>query len=329
MNPQTDWATALAILTAGLILGVFFIYFAKKRKAATIADGSDALVELEARRDALVEQLRDPSVQGAERARLEHETADVLRQLDGAARKAPRVDRTAATAPVAAAAPAPAFAQAMKGFVWGIVTFGVLGGLGYVVMQQSAPREAGGSMTGAIPSDQPQQQPDGHPMSAAPSDARVAALQEQIRKNPTDIQLRLALAQLHMQRNDLMGVHEVSKVILEREPENSLGLTYAAVVRAAMGETDVAVEMLHRAAKNQPSNLDAYVALAWVEAQKGSIANAEKAIAAGVAAVPSEKVMLGQVMDQIREQMKVAAQAPPAQPGLPPGHPPTEVAMKK
>lgn len=329
MNPQTDWATALAILTAGLILGVFFIYFAKKRKAATIVDGSDALTELEARRDALVEQLRDPSVQGAERARLEHETADVLRQLDGAGRKAPKVARTAAAAPDAAiAAPAPQFAQAMKGFVWGVVTFGVLGGLGYVVMQQSAPREAGGSMTGAIPTEQAQQA-EGHPMSAAPSDARVANLQEQIKKNPTDIQLRLALAQLHMQRNDLMGVHEVSKVILEREPENSLGLTYAAVVRAAMGETDIAVEMLHRAAKNQPSNLDAYVALAWVEAQKGSIADAEKAIAAGIAAVPTEKVMLGQVMDQIREQMKIAAQAPPAQPGLPAGHPPTEVAMKK
>jgi tetratricopeptide (TPR) repeat protein len=328
MNPQTDWATALAILTAGLILGVFFIYFAKKRKAATIMDGSDALVELEARRDALVEQLRDPSVQGAERARLEHETADVLRQLDGASRKAPKADRTAAAAPVATAAPAPQFAQAMKGFVWGVVTFGVLGGLGYVVMQQSAPREAGGSMTGAIPTEQAQQA-EGHPMSAAPTDARVAKLQEEIKKNPADMQLRLALAQLHMQRNDLMGVHEVSKVILEREPENSLGLTYAAVVRAAMGETDIAVEMLHRAAKNQPSNLDAYVALAWVEAQKGSIADAEKAIAAGIAAVPGEKVLLGQVMDQIRNQMKVAAQAPPAQGGLPAGHPPTEVAMKK
>lgn len=330
MNAQTDWITALAILSAGLILGVLFIYLSKKRKGAAIADGGDTLSELEAERDALLEQLRDASVTGAERARLEQETADVLRQIDGLSRKVKKSSDAKAPAP-AAEPPVPAatpFAQAMKGFAWGVVTCAVLAGLGYVVMQQAAPRDAGGAMTGAIPTDE-SQQPANHPVSAPVNDARIAKLQEEIRRNPGDVQLRLALAQAHMQRNDLMGVHEASKAILERDPENSLGLTYAAVVRAAMGETDVATEMLQRAAKIQPTNLDAYVALAWVQAQRGRMTDAEHAIAAGITAVPSERAMLTQVMDQIRSQMKVNENAAANRPaGLPPGHPPTEVARK-
>ena len=54
MNENTDWASAIAILTAGLILGLMFIYFVSRRRSA--APPADLeLRDLEAKRDLLVD----------------------------------------------------------------------------------------------------------------------------------------------------------------------------------------------------------------------------------------------------------------------------------
>jgi hypothetical protein len=85
MNEPTDWTSALAILIAGLALGALFIYFFGKRKTKMLGDESDlARKDLEAKRDALIQQLRDLDENAGveERARLEKDTADVLRKLD-------------------------------------------------------------------------------------------------------------------------------------------------------------------------------------------------------------------------------------------------------
>ncbi|HEX6177289.1 MAG TPA: hypothetical protein VF057_02940, partial [Thermoanaerobaculia bacterium] len=80
MTETTDWASALAILAAGLVLGGLFIYFfARRRAAAPPADLE--LHDLEAKRDALVEQLR-AEIAPDERARLERDAARVLREID-------------------------------------------------------------------------------------------------------------------------------------------------------------------------------------------------------------------------------------------------------
>ncbi|HEX7809404.1 MAG TPA: hypothetical protein VF608_11780, partial [Thermoanaerobaculia bacterium] len=80
MNVPTDWTSALAILAAGLILGLLVFFIARRRKASA----TNKRLELEAKRDALVEQLRTlgDDVAGDERAWLERETAEVLRALD-------------------------------------------------------------------------------------------------------------------------------------------------------------------------------------------------------------------------------------------------------
>ena len=118
MNAPTDWASALAILAAGLILGLMVFFVSKRRKASAAARRS----ELETRRDALVEQLRDLAEDSAdgERAWLEKEAAEILRELD--------------RLPAAPAEPQPAAAKprtAIAGFVWGVLCTLVAGGIVY------------------------------------------------------------------------------------------------------------------------------------------------------------------------------------------------------
>lgn len=118
MNAPTDWASALAILAAGLILGLMVFFVSRRRKASAAAKRS----ELEARRDSLVQQLRDlgDDVVDDDRAWLERETAEVLRELD-------RLPAAPAESHPAAARPRTATA----GFVWGVLCTLLAGGIVY------------------------------------------------------------------------------------------------------------------------------------------------------------------------------------------------------
>jgi hypothetical protein len=122
MNEPTDWTTALVILAAGLILGIVFFVASKRRKVS----GTNKRLELEARRDALVGQLRDlgddvagVDVADDERAWLETETAQVLRALD----------RYPASEVTPVAAPPARRSSATSGFVWGMACTAILGGI--------------------------------------------------------------------------------------------------------------------------------------------------------------------------------------------------------
>lgn len=152
--------------------------------------------------------------------------------------------------------------SALKGFAWGMATFAVLGALGSMVMTKASPR----------PTAKPR----------------------------NDISARLDRAQQELERDNLIAVFDETKAVLERDPDNSRALTLQAMVRAAMGERDRATEMLQRAAKSDPLNLDARVALAWVHAQNGRMSEAEKTIAAAIHDVPSERALLEKVLRQIK-----------------------------
>ncbi len=240
MNPQTDWVSALAILTAGLMLGAIFFYLTRRPKRS---------VDLESQRDALIAKLRDPNLDPIERQSLELETAALLRAIDE--------DVPSEVVPAT-----PFFASAMKGFLWGVATFAVLGALGYMVATKASPRTA------------------------------VQA--------KSDVEVRLDRAQKELERDNLIAVFDETKIVLEQHPDHSRALTLQAMVRAAMGEDDRATEMLQRAAKSDPLNLDARVALAWVHAKNGKMSEAEKTIAIAIKDVPSQRELLEKVLQQIK-----------------------------
>lgn len=200
----------------------------------------------------------------------------------------------------------------IKGFLWGAVSVGALAALAYFVMREAKPRQEGQELTGSIA--QPQQQT----APAQQNDPMIVQLQAAIQTQPNNLELRNELAQAYLERNELMSVFQETKFVLERSPEDSRALTLQALVRMAMGETGQATQMLQRATKSNPKNLDSWVALAWVHAQAGRNDEAQKMIDEAARQVPEEKARLEGVWSQMRQQI---AQRGAAQ-QMPEGHPP-------
>jgi len=90
----------------------------------------------------------------------------------------------------------------------------------------------------------------------------------------------------------------------------------------SMGQRDPAAEMLRHAIKSDPQLLDAYVALAWDDIQRGKTAEAEAQIAEAARRHPEQKARLDNVLSKMKEQAKnpVPAPAPAAAPGGPSVH---------
>lgn len=313
MNAPTDWVSAIAILSAGLIVGLLFVIFFNRKKS-TRKLGSEkelAYKDLHAKRDALVQQLRDldENASADERRRLERETADVLRQLDE------RRGGDVVMEPVTAAAPASTMNPAMKGFLWGAGSFAALGLLGYLVMQAASPRQEGGSVTGGEPSAQMAPRPD--PV--------VQQLEAAVQRDPENIALRNDLAQAYLERDNLMAVFEQTKFVLAKAPTDSRALTYQGLVRVAMGETELAGQMLEQATKSDPKNLDSWVARAWLYAQGDDMKKAESMIAEAAKQSPDDKTRLEEVFTQMKAHVAQMKADPSMQATeLPQGHPPID-----
>lgn len=295
MNASTDWGSALAILAAGLILGLIVFLAVKRRKSTA----TNKRRELESRRDALVQQLRDlgDDVADDERTWLETETAEVLRVLDTLPAVAPSAET-----------PAPSRRPAMAGFVWGVACTLIAGGIIYYGSTFARERET--------PAPQAQQ-------SAM---TEVKQLEEAVRTDPDNPDHRIALAKMYFGQNDLMAAFEQTKAVLAQNPNEPRALTYNAVVRMSMGEMGQARTMLEQATKSDPKLLDAWVALASVHIQGGDEAAASASIEAAIAQHPEEEQRLHEVFAELKKPKPAAAhpdkQAAAPASSLPPDHPP-------
>ena len=304
---MTDWVSASAILAAGIVLGVMFIYFVRRRPAAPV-EADNELRDLEAKRDALVQQLRglDPT-NADERTRLEIETAQVLRRID----EQRKVERRPSTAVVTEPYD-PIRRATMIGFGWGAGSVLILAALAYLVMQSAKPREANAPVTGGETTSTMR-------AAQAPPDPAVQQLEAAVQKSPEDLNARVELAKAYLERDNLMGVFDQTQYVLVRSPEEPRALTYQALVRMAMGQGKDAVGMLQRATKSDPSLLDAWVALAWANTSQGKTKEAEAAIAEAERRHPDEKARLEQVYAAMKQQA-AARQASGGE--LPVNHPP-------
>jgi tetratricopeptide (TPR) repeat protein len=322
MNAPTDWVSAIAILAAGLILGLVFLFVFRGRKSAAKIGGEEDLrrKDLEAKRDALIQQLRDPDLSPDERTRVELETAAALRGLDkyNVGATAARVQVPTAVEP----APQSTLSPAIKGFLWGAGSFAVLAALGFFVWKSANPRDEGGSPTGGMAtSSQQQKQPQAQ-------DPIVAQLEASVQREPENLQLRNNLAQAYLERDNMMGVFEQTKFVLERSPNDSRALTFQGLVRMTMGEIPAATTMIQQATKSDPKNMDAWVALAWLYVQQDKLKDAEAMIVEAVKQSPSDKQRLEDVFMQMK-QHALEAKSQPQQTAagtgeLPPGHPPVD-----
>jgi tetratricopeptide (TPR) repeat protein len=295
---MTDWLSAGGMILSGLIVGFMFWYGMKGRAAKTDVERLD----LEAKRDLLLQQLRELKETGGsieEQRRLERETADVLRALDkrGAAPSKP----DAAAAPPAADVNIAALTRAasIRGFIWGAASVAVLGGIGWFVTEKATPKTETASVPMASAPQAQAQQPD----------PALQQIEAGVAKSPNDLEMRNQLAKAYLERENLMGVFEQTKYILARTPDDARALTYQALVRMSMGQRDPAAEMLRHAIKSDPQLIDAYVALAWDDIQRGKTSEAEAQIAEASRRHPEQKARLDDVLSKMKEQAKNPAPA--------------------
>jgi tetratricopeptide (TPR) repeat protein len=319
---MTDWLSATAMILSGGIVGFMFWYGMKGRAAKPDLERLD----LEAKRDALLQQLRELKETGGsadEQRRLELETAGVLRALDKRAPDKRAKDKRTSGSPVPPsdddaraeldprAVTAHARAASIRGFVWGVLSVAVLGGIAWFVTQQATPKTAGTTggtpMTSATQSPSRQQQPD----------PALQQIQAAVAKTPDDLEMRDQLAKAYLERENLMAVFQETQYILQRSPNDARALTYQALVRMSMGQRDGAEQMLNRAIKADPELLDAYVALAWDYVQVGKAKEADGLITAASRRHPDQQARLEEVLARMKEQVK--NQPPPA--AMPANHP--------
>ncbi len=316
MAADFSWTPPLVVLALGAVAGAVVVVTRVRQKPAPESPKvSSHESDLKRRYDALIRRLAE-GAGPEERTAIEIEAAQVLREMEtgkgpgsAAAAAAP-----AQTAPAAPAAVRPTSAWA--GFAYGVLTMGVLGGLFYLASQGSTERSSGGAPTGGngmgpAASEAPQ--------TSAADDANLKALEEAVRKSPTDVAQRIELVRAYLQRRDLMAVFDQTKAVLEIEPGNPYALTYQALVRVAMGQAPQAETMLVEVIKKNPGIEDAYIHLAIARLQLGNKKGAEEAIQAGQKQFPEDKEQLAQVFAQISSpSAEAGAEAPAEHPEVAP-----------
>jgi Tfp pilus assembly protein PilF len=309
MTGSTDWLSAIGILLSGLILGFLFIYtFRKNRTAPATADLDRR--DLEAKRDALIRQLReltDDEVE--ERHRLELEAANVLRALENVAISPLPTGEGGPKGRVRGvqAAPTPKprpQAGPLAGFLWGAGTVAALVFLGYYVFSKSEVKQEANqtapmtSAPGGAP-QMPQQQPQ--------ADPAIQRLEQEVSADPSNADKRIALARMYLDKENMMGVFQQTNAVLAKNPNDARAQTYNAIVRMAMGQLDQATSMLDTATKTDPKLADAWVALAWIRVQKGDKTAAKTAIDSAIANVPAEAERLRDVWSQMSNVQPASA----------------------
>ncbi|HEY7510952.1 MAG TPA: hypothetical protein VIG50_11900 [Vicinamibacteria bacterium] len=304
MTESVNWLPGLIVLAAGLLGGYVLVRRMRGAPAAVPAPAALERRDLEARRDALLDHLRElgdtPGVED-ERARLEREAARVLRDLDRIA-AAPAAAAAGPEAARAQAAATPAPRAGLRGFLWGAGSAAAIALLIVFVSRAAAPREEGGSLTGEIP---------GAGAGAANPDGELAQLEAAVQRNPGDLDARIALARAALSRQDLMTVFQQTKEVLDKQPEHAEALSYQALVRLAMNQPDVAEQMLRKALAADPDLLEGYVHMSLVHLRQGRRDDARRDIEEAVRRSPEHAERLRSLWAQMSAQADAAPEPGP------------------
>ncbi|HZR09989.1 MAG TPA: tetratricopeptide repeat protein [Myxococcales bacterium] len=313
MNPKApiEWLPAISILAAGLVFGAVlvwrFVFSASRAAAKTVPTVPADVRDLAGKTDVLIAQLREledtavkrtPEQLARERYALELEAAHTLLALEktGAGAAPPAAPIAAVIKP---AAPAPDRAS-LRGFLWGVGS--AMGGvlLVLLVYQSAKPREPGGSVTGELPATAEQ---------APSADGEEAEIKAALARDPNDAEARLALAHLYIDRQNWMGVWTETGKVLERAPGNPRALAYQSLVRMAMGQVDVGVNLLKKAIASDPDMPEAYAWLALGYVRLGRTRDADTTIASASKRFPDRAEDFRRYLAEAKENEPAVARA--------------------
>jgi hypothetical protein len=176
----------------------------------------------------------------------------------------------------------------------------------FFVSDAATPRQEGGSPTGGTElMGQSAEQP------AAP-DPKLQQLLAAAQANPDDLAARVALARAHLEREDMMAVWNETQYVLEREPTHPEALAFQALVRLAMGQADIAEQMLKQSVASDPDQVDGYLHLALVYYRMGRVDEGAAIITDLRGRHPEQTAMLDRIAADLESQAGAGvAQADP------------------
>jgi cytochrome c-type biogenesis protein CcmH len=321
MQPTgVDWFSSLVVVGVALALGAFLVWrvFASGRREPPAPTAAPLeLRDLEGKRDGLFQQLREledaaakrsPEQLARERYALELSAAEVLRDL--ARRQAAVAVEAKRAKPKrsgkAVAEPATSgwlqSNPALKGFLWGAGSIAAMGLLFYLVSQSATERGPAGSVTGNTPMGE---------SGGSETATEEAELKAVLARDPDDLEARLALARVYLARQDMMGVWNETNYVLERTPGEPRALSYQSLVRLAMGQPEVALDMLKQALATSPDLFDAYIHMSLVYARLGRLEDGEATIQEAIQRFPDQQDLLERLWREMR-QADLAPDAAPA-----------------
>jgi tetratricopeptide (TPR) repeat protein len=313
---SVQWLPALIFLAVGLALGAGFAWASRRGKPAPKPAAPVEVRDLAGERAVLVRQLREledtaakrtPEQLARERYALELALARTLRALDieGGVAATTSASGAATTAAAPAAGAAPAGNPAVRGFLWGIGSMAAVALLFYFVTQAARPRDANAPVTGNTP--RMGQQPEAPDATAARAEAEEREAEAAVKAHPDDVEARLRLTRAYLARQDMMAVFKETQEILKLRPENPQALSYQALVRLAMGQGDMALDMLKKALKADPEDIETYIHLSLVYARLGRSKEFEATMTEALERFPEQAPMLREVQQQIRQAVARAS----------------------
>ncbi|MEM6533220.1 MAG: hypothetical protein AAF654_11375 [Myxococcota bacterium] len=295
------WLNGFLAIAAGLVIGGIVVARLIKRGAAGV-DLEMQLNDIDEQLEHMVAQLRDLEQQRErsaeayyveEKALYEGKAAALMRERDVVVGRleelgpdAEAIEAEPTRKPKKASAevtPAVGFFSArpqLTGALWGAGIVLVVGGLFWSVSTEQTARAPGGSMTG---NTQPGQVPNDRP---TPKNPQLAAMMERLEKNPDDID-----ALNNMTRQLLFGqmfneASQLNNKVLSLDGENLLGLTYAAVLKAARGDPAAAKQDLEDLIEKNPKHADGHFFRGMMAMQSGDRAVARESWARFVEFAP-------------------------------------------
>ena len=307
-----DWLPGLAFLVVGLALGVVLVWrFRSRPPMPPPSDGPVARRDLAGKRDALLAQLREledtaakrnPAQLARERYALELEAAKAMMDLEELESAAVRGTARRAASEAADGSRGPLSERpALRGFLWGTGSAAVLGLLLFFVAEAARPRAQGGSVTGSLPgaSGTGAASPEADATSPDPEEA---AAREAVARNPDDLEARLSLTRIYLRHRNLMGVWNETQYVLTKSPGHPQALSYQSIVRMAMGQPEMALEMLKQALRTDPDLLEAYVHLSFVYSRLGRASEARATVEEAKRRFPEQAAALKRVEEEVQAE---------------------------
>lgn len=175
----------------------------------------------------------------------------------------------------------------------------VLLGLGAAILGLGAFLAARNARRGDAPVPVPMAAESSAPAPAHPSagtksasDPPEALARARLATHPDDLEARLELARVSLDREDFMAVWTETQRVLQASPGNPRALTYQSQVRLAMGRPDVALDLLHKALEKDPDLLQAHIYEGYVYLRMGRTKEAADVLARAKRRFPAQAEML-------------------------------------